>query len=143
MQAELTLDWKNPASIRKSLYAMQKMVDARAPYLDSFIFRMNTSLDLLRSEDTIRTLDTLNFIKWHRAFLQNLMWEKKQQPILDTLCSLLTFQQVTSDSSLRETNRQQFEQWFAELLSNDSSLNETHLVEAEYRKKIGKMQMPY
>jgi hypothetical protein len=71
------IDWKDAQSIKRGLSDLQRILHLEAPYLDTLTALMKGSLASLRPDDTNRRQDTLRYIAWHKAYLQNLEYQKE------------------------------------------------------------------
>ena len=128
------INWDDAKSIKSGFLDLQKVLLAKAPYLDSLTNLLNQSLASIASENTQRSPDTLRFISWHKIYLQNLSCQKKAQLLTDSLCYLLT--QVPF-------HKPEFNQQFAVLLANDSAITATHIIEDSLRQTLGGTWLPH
>jgi flagellar basal body-associated protein FliL len=132
------INWKDPMSIRSGLLALRMILDAKAPYLDTFINIIHQSLVLLKPENAIRTSDTLQFIAWHKAYLQNLAYQKESQQLTDSICILF---RTKADSTESQYYKSELRRKLTLLFVNDSAVTATHVVEDSLHKRVGSMQM--
>lgn len=129
-----SINWKDAESAKNGLLELQKILNKKAPYLDTFTTLIRRSYLLLRPENTKRNNDTIRFINWHKAYLENLAYQKREQQLVDSVCAFFMSDGSSSDPEHRSS---EIARRLTLLRANDSALQATHIIEDNLEVKVG------